>query len=52
MPKTKTPLRFSREDFIAKTEDQKHWNIIVVGGGATGLGVALTPLRVVIQLCC
>ncbi len=41
MPKTKTPLRFSREDFIAKTEDQKHWNIIVVGGGATGLGVAL-----------
>jgi len=32
---------FSRESFIEQVEKQKDWDVIIVGGGATGLGTAV-----------
>ena len=32
---------FTRENQIQSLESQELWDIIVIGGGATGLGVAL-----------
>lgn len=32
---------FSRESFIAQVEEQKNWDVIIIGGGATGLGTAV-----------
>lgn len=32
---------FSRESFIKQIEEQKDWDVIVIGGGATGLGTAV-----------
>jgi glycerol-3-phosphate dehydrogenase len=32
---------FSRESFIKQVEDQDSWDVIIIGGGATGLGTAV-----------
>lgn len=32
---------FSRESFIKQVEEQVNWDVIVIGGGATGLGTAV-----------
>lgn len=32
---------FSRESFIKQVEERNSWDVIVVGGGATGLGTAV-----------
>src|SRR4051812_12687622 len=34
-------LPFVRETFIRKLEEGKIWDVLVIGGGATGLGVAV-----------
>lgn len=34
-------MRFQRADFINKVSKQQDWDVIVIGGGATGLGTAL-----------
>lgn len=33
--------KFSRDEFVKKLEGQSIWDIIIIGGGATGLGVAV-----------
>ena len=32
---------FSRDRFLSRLTEETHWDVIVVGGGATGLGTAL-----------
>lgn len=32
---------FNRESFIKQVEEQQDWDVIVIGGGATGLGTAV-----------
>ena len=32
---------FSREPLVNQIETKENWDVIVVGGGATGLGIAL-----------
>lgn len=32
---------FDRDVFIARIEEQKSWDVIIIGGGATGLGTAV-----------
>lgn len=32
---------FSRNDMIARLNAQKEWDVLVIGGGATGLGIAI-----------
>ncbi|WP_316816587.1 glycerol-3-phosphate dehydrogenase/oxidase [Pedobacter nyackensis] len=32
---------FSRESFIKQVEEQENWDVIIIGGGATGLGTAV-----------
>src|SRR5215218_6148015 len=32
---------FNRESFISKLRNTEVWDIIIIGGGATGLGIAL-----------
>lgn len=32
---------FSRDHFLTKARETSHWDVIVIGGGATGLGVAV-----------
>jgi glycerol-3-phosphate dehydrogenase len=32
---------FNRESFIKQVEEQDNWDVIVIGGGATGLGTAV-----------
>ncbi len=32
---------FSRESFISQIEKQEDWDVIIIGGGATGLGTAV-----------
>ncbi|QKJ33151.1 glycerol-3-phosphate dehydrogenase/oxidase [Mucilaginibacter mali] len=34
-------MGFRREDFIDRIDNQQDWDVIVIGGGATGLGAAL-----------
>jgi len=34
-------MSFNRETCIAELEHQKDWDVIIIGGGATGLGVAV-----------
>lgn len=34
-------MSFNRETYIAALEHQKDWDVIIIGGGATGLGVAV-----------
>jgi glycerol-3-phosphate dehydrogenase len=41
MPQQQTNTRFSREEFIKKIDAQTTWDVIVIGGGATGLGIAV-----------
>ena len=36
-----TPLWTRREDLLAALGEEKTWDLSVIGGGATGLGVAL-----------
>ena len=35
------PTSFDRRQFIRTIQETSHWDIIVIGGGATGLGTAL-----------
>lgn len=37
----KAALGFTREEMIARLEATDEWDVIVIGGGATGLGVAV-----------
>ncbi len=40
--KTASPPRWTRrEDLLAGLRDDREWDAAIVGGGATGLGVAL-----------
>lgn len=32
---------FNRESFIKQVEEQENWDVIIIGGGATGLGTAV-----------
>lgn len=41
MPEQQSKTKFSREEFIKKIGAQATWDIIVIGGGATGLGIAV-----------
>ncbi|GEO10319.1 glycerol-3-phosphate dehydrogenase/oxidase [Segetibacter aerophilus] len=41
MPEQQPITRFSRDEFIKRINDQAVWDVIVIGGGATGLGVAV-----------
>ena len=41
MPELQAKTRFSREEFIEKINTQKDWDVIIIGGGATGLGIAV-----------
>ncbi|MNK19400.1 Aerobic glycerol-3-phosphate dehydrogenase [compost metagenome] len=34
-------MLFSRESFIAQVEAKNNWDVIIIGGGATGLGTAV-----------
>lgn len=34
-------MLFSRESFIKQVEEQKNWDVVIIGGGATGLGTAV-----------
>lgn len=34
-------MDFNRESFINQVEEQSNWDIIIIGGGATGLGTAV-----------
>ncbi|HEX8356450.1 MAG TPA: FAD-dependent oxidoreductase, partial [Segetibacter sp.] len=34
-------IPFSRNEFVKKLDEQREWDIIIIGGGATGLGTAL-----------
>lgn len=35
---------FDRKHIISKLDDKIHWDVIVIGGGATGLGCALDSI--------
>ena len=52
MPKPPTPLLTRREDLLSRLDAQSDYDMAVVGGGATGLGLALDAasrgLRVVL----
>ena len=39
------PLPTRREDLLARLAEPQVWDLVVVGGGATGLGVALQAAR-------
>ncbi|MGI8634378.1 MAG: FAD-dependent oxidoreductase, partial [Segetibacter sp.] len=41
MPELQAKTRFSREEFIEKINSHKKWDVIIIGGGATGLGIAV-----------
>jgi glycerol-3-phosphate dehydrogenase len=41
MPEQQRITKFSRDEFVQRINDQSAWDIIVIGGGATGLGVAV-----------
>ena len=41
MPTTTTPLHTRREALLDQLDQSNGWDLLVVGGGATGLGVAL-----------
>src|SRR3954451_10705625 len=32
---------FNRETFIKQVEEQENWDVVIIGGGATGLGCAV-----------
>src|SRR3954451_988423 len=32
---------FNRETFIKQVEEQENWDVVIIGGGATGLGTAV-----------
>lgn len=34
-------MTFNRDAFLDQLEDRKDWDVIIIGGGATGLGVAV-----------
>jgi hypothetical protein len=40
-----------REKVIDRIENTKSWDFLVIGGGATGLGVAVARPRVVMAPC-
>ncbi|WP_133272756.1 glycerol-3-phosphate dehydrogenase/oxidase [Hymenobacter radiodurans] len=44
MPISLTAAPFHRATLLAQLESQSNWDLIVIGGGATGLGVALDGL--------
>ena len=46
MPPVAQPLQTLREDLLARLGEDREYDLAVVGGGATGLGVALFGLRV------
>jgi glycerol-3-phosphate dehydrogenase len=35
------PFVFSREHFLQQLQQEKLWDVVVIGGGATGLGIAV-----------
>jgi glycerol-3-phosphate dehydrogenase len=41
MPEQQPITRFSRDEFVKTINDQAVWDVIVIGGGATGLGIAV-----------
>ena len=41
MIETKTITKFARDEFVKVLDHKSEWDIIVIGGGATGLGTAL-----------
>ena len=41
MTQDNTPLNTSRADLLARLEEERTYDLAVIGGGATGLGVAL-----------
>ena len=41
MTQDHTPLTTSRADLLARLEEERTYDLAVIGGGATGLGVAL-----------
>lgn len=41
MPEPQPITRFSRDEFIQHLDRQTSWDVIVIGGGATGLGIAV-----------
>jgi glycerol-3-phosphate dehydrogenase len=41
MNETKTITKFARDEFVKRLDQASEWDIIVIGGGATGLGTAL-----------
>src|SRR5688500_20270476 len=41
MPEQQRITRFSRDEFVNRINDQSAWDVIVIGGGATGLGIAV-----------
>ncbi|MCW3079678.1 glycerol-3-phosphate dehydrogenase/oxidase [Segetibacter sp.] len=41
MPEEQRITRFSRDEFVKQINDQSAWDVIIIGGGATGLGVAV-----------
>ena len=41
MPPVAQPLQTLREDLLARLGEDREYDLAVVGGGATGLGVAL-----------
>lgn len=41
MPSGEKITNLSRDEFIEKLERQSSWDVIIIGGGATGLGVAV-----------
>jgi len=41
MAENSNPKYLNREESLRKLKENTHWDIIIIGGGATGLGVAL-----------
>src|SRR6476469_4476005 len=41
MPEQPSKTRFSRDEFIKKISTQAKWDVIIICGGATGLGIAV-----------